>query len=691
MDKINRIRVGDLSYSVEDLALTEKVNGICNTLLSDNDQVNDLIKDIYADIDYTQVKYIQLSCARLVNEKYYNGIYLYDEGLRSLALFERNFPTQQEAIEAFGGTNSMKSTEYNKKYVSYIGKKVVEPFHISTTSISFKKPINIMLTSLVFNQSVSTSISKDPIINSAIRELFIDNKNNISLPPLYVVNLRKNYNYNDTYQYGMLLCSSEGDTYFSFGTTDSTIVDRPIIELVDTKKLGIKAYVVIDWDKIEENKQYMDKTEPLSSSIYDIFLQPFIYSYFEFESVNKDLENKVSLSFIPSGNLYNKDAVIFGQAISFSNAGNGSLGPISTSWSTGATSDYIPIVEGNTYYLHRGKNDLSAAFCFLKEDKKTTLFPLDPITEEVLPVSECVNKSRAYKAPKDACYAIFTIVLNNATVEKTLGFQFELGNTYTGEKEASSRYAVDYQNLPYEVEYRYKYPDKLWGKKWVACGDSFTAGDFSGDTTGDYLFSEGRFIGKKKVYPYFIGLRNNMTIVNEAIGGSIIALSKAYLEDPENVSINTRSPFSYQRYKEIPKDADYITLWFGINDSVNTNLGTISDTTNETFYGAWNVVLEYLITNHPFAKIGIIITNGGKAEYRQAERDIAKKWGIPFLDMMGDEQVPPIFGRESSLGFSSVAHNLRSASFRVSESNGHPNQYAHEYQSTFIEEFLRRL
>ena len=65
------------------------------------------------------------------------------------------------------------------------------------------------------------------------------------------------------------------------------------------------------------------------------------------------------------------------------------------------------------------------------------------------------------------------------------------------------------------------------------------------------------------------------------------------------------------RYKAIPKDADYITLWFGINDSGHTNLGELADTTNLTFYGAWNVVLEYLIKNYPFAKIGIIITDRG--------------------------------------------------------------------------------
>lgn len=182
-----------------------------------------------------------------------------------------------------------------------------------------------------------------------------------------------------------------------------------------------------------------------------------------------------------------------------------------------------------------------------------------------------------------------------------------------------------------------------------------------------------------------------MTLVNEAKCGTIMSLDKDYLADPSNVAQTLRNPFSLNRYKAIPEDADYITIWFGINDTAHTNLGTINDTTNETFYGAWNVVLEWLITNRPYAKIGIIVTNGAGATYRQATRDVAKKWGIPYLDMMGDLQVPVIFGRESELSLTSKANTLRRSSFVVTSSNGHPNIQAHEYQSTFIEAFLRRL
>ena len=237
----------------------------------------------------------------------------------------------------------------------------------------------------------------------------------------------------------------------------------------------------------------------------------------------------------------------------------------------------------------------------------------------------------------------------------------------------------------------------LYGKKYVACGDSFTQGDFSGWTDENGLSGKNSPViydsdmGYYKTYPWWIAKRNNMTLINEALCGSIIALDKDYVTSPDTVSQGTRSPFTYQRYLRIPEDADYITIWFGINDSAHTNLGTIDDTTNETFYGAWNFVLKWLITNRPYAKIGIIITNGAAESYRKAEREVADKWGIPYLDMMGDRKIPVIFGRESSLKMCSEANTLRRNKFVVTPSNGHPNIEAHKYQSTFIENFLRSL
>lgn len=228
----------------------------------------------------------------------------------------------------------------------------------------------------------------------------------------------------------------------------------------------------------------------------------------------------------------------------------------------------------------------------------------------------------------------------------------------------------------------------LYGKKWVACGDSFTAGAFTGSHTDDYIFKDGKYAGQMKVYPYFIGNRNEgLVVVNEAIGGSTIT------------SGTGKSPFSDDRVLNIPSDADYITLRFGINDTSSAvPMGTIDSTDKTTFYGAWNYVLDYLTTNFPYAKIGIIVGEGMQnadgQEYAKAEIEVAKKWGIPYLNIQfesGGEKIPLTF-RTSNPNVSSTAIQKKFTAFVVdADTNWHPNEKAHEYESTFIEAWLKSL
>lgn len=215
--------------------------------------------------------------------------------------------------------------------------------------------------------------------------------------------------------------------------------------------------------------------------------------------------------------------------------------------------------------------------------------------------------------------------------------------------------------------------DVLYGKKLVTAGDSYTRASFAGSADG-------------KNYGYYVAQRHNMTFINEGISGSIMALSKEYIAGTE--SINYKKPFSYQRYLNIPADTDYLTIWFGINDKAHTNLGQITDSTNETFYGAWNVVLEYFLTNYPFMKIGLIVTTGADADYRQAVRDVAEKWGYPYLDWVNDVKIPAFFDRQ---GMSQTAQDLRRAAFGYNDYAAHPNPEWHEYASTIYENFLRSL
>ena len=223
----------------------------------------------------------------------------------------------------------------------------------------------------------------------------------------------------------------------------------------------------------------------------------------------------------------------------------------------------------------------------------------------------------------------------------------------------------------------------LYGKKWVACGDSFTAGGYNasdGFADSVHIYQDGRFAGQEIVYPFIIGLRNDMNIVNLATGGQTMA--------------NSSNSFM-TRYATIPADADYITIMLGINDRIQgIAVGTLEDSTNVTFCGAFNIAMEHILENHPFAHIGIMVSHGTNDEIMEATRGIAERWGVPYLDY-GSPQVP-LMNRHTGRNVCAKAQQIREKNFcvisdGVTPTNGHPNTAAHEYESTFIEAWLRTL
>lgn len=225
----------------------------------------------------------------------------------------------------------------------------------------------------------------------------------------------------------------------------------------------------------------------------------------------------------------------------------------------------------------------------------------------------------------------------------------------------------------------YEYKNMLTGKKWVACGDSFTENGYAAED-GEHKFTEGLYTGENMVYPFFIGRRCGIDVTNYAAGGMTLAHVEGY-----------NNCFATSKYTTIPADTNYITLYFGINDNhQSVPIGTADDTDNTTFCGAWNIVLEYLITNHPLAHIGIIVSNGTSSEFVEATKQMANKWGIPYLDLATDNQVPLLL-RTNKNDVCTTAKNLRLQTFRVSDTNSHPNNACHEYESYCIENWLMSL
>ena len=247
----------------------------------------------------------------------------------------------------------------------------------------------------------------------------------------------------------------------------------------------------------------------------------------------------------------------------------------------------------------------------------------------------------------------------------------------------------------------------LYKKKWAVLGDSFTAGDFNGMTDSQGLSGRDstEFYDAStqlwKTYPWWIMKRNDMTIQKFFAGGRTLAT-------PADGTF-TNSVTYNDMYKQIDADVDYITIYLGINDGHHMPgstgddgeekqgaipIGTESDNTVDTFYGAWNVILKDLITLYPFAHIGIIVSNGMDTdEHVEATIKMAKKWGIPYLDLNSGYDVPLMIRSRANTRPETCqeAITLRNEQQRCTATNWHPNPQAHKYQSTFIEAFLRRI
>ena len=243
----------------------------------------------------------------------------------------------------------------------------------------------------------------------------------------------------------------------------------------------------------------------------------------------------------------------------------------------------------------------------------------------------------------------------------------------------------------------------LFGKKWAVCGDSFTE---SGGV--ETTIQDGKYKGRPFTYPWIIGNRNNMDIAKFFGGGRTLA----FPAEPDDFDNSLTCPSASYYYQNIPADVDYITIYLGINDEHhapssnggdgedNTGeipLGTIDDATTATYYGAWNVVLTWLITNRPNAHIGIIVCNGlSIVDYRNAQIAIAQKYGIPYIDLNGDARTPAML-RTVNPDIPSAIKQALIAKWAIDPTgesgtvNLHPNADAQLFESTFIENFLKSI
>lgn len=225
-----------------------------------------------------------------------------------------------------------------------------------------------------------------------------------------------------------------------------------------------------------------------------------------------------------------------------------------------------------------------------------------------------------------------------------------------------------------------KYLTPLHGKKLVANGDSIMAGQFPADPTG---YETRKYMFIQQVADTF-----GMDLVNQAIGGSTVAVSTA--------SPNERNPL-VERYQDMP-DGDLVVISIGTNDWANnwSELGDMSNRSNNTFYGALHNLCLGLIEKYDVNRTQLVFmtpikrsygtvlatpesTNDyGKTlgDYAQIIIEVCSYYGIPVIDMYNECSLNP---------------SIESQKIAYVPDGTHPNTEGHDVMARRVIGFIKQL
>lgn len=295
-----------------------------------------------------------------------------------------------------------------------------------------------------------------------------------------------------------------------------------------------------------------------------------------------------------------------------------------------------PVSSGQKYYITNVYRNSAALYAF--EKANGTVFGAYPTAE---PASKVTATDYEIVVPDEAVY----LLIND--VSRWQSYTYTLQTLAPSVEKTFRAKAL----LPSYV------PSRLYGKKLVACGDSITDGS---NPDGGYFNNYAELVAK----------RHGMVYHKDAIGGSTMT------------NVEGKNPFCVSRYLN-HTDFDYLTIWFGWNDGAYATLGTIEDTEDTTFYGAYKKVLTHYMTTYPTKKIGIVVPYGFRTNIQQAVQEISEMFGVPCLDLADGKRCSLIWGENNE------AQIARRAALTYDTT--HPNQAGHEFIATMYEQFLLRL
>lgn len=183
---------------------------------------------------------------------------------------------------------------------------------------------------------------------------------------------------------------------------------------------------------------------------------------------------------------------------------------------------------------------------------------------------------------------------------------------------------------------------ELKGKRIAFLGDSITEG-----------------VGVSSVentYWKLVGQRTGAEVYGYGIGGTRIAVNRQ-----PNHDFHVEENYFGARVEKMIPDADVVVVFGGTNDFGHGDapMGTMKDRTNDTFYGAYHLLMQQLINRYPQAQM-IVMTPmhrcseedmpfneagirraGVLKDYVEAIREVAEFYSVPVVDLFAESGIQP--------------------------------------------------
>ena len=328
---------------------------------------------------------------------------------------------------------------------------------------------------------------------------------------------------------------------------------------------------------------------------------------------------------------------------------NGS-GTIVTSSSTLARYIEVTVIPGKPLYVSGTTNPYKVSKAHMGQ-----IQILDADKNALVVVNETTSTDKVTcslsEIPSNAVYLRINTAYN--------GNDF-VGNLYVGYSPFEEKYLseenayekIESIDVPMTV-----CPNRLYGKKIVAIGDSMVAGNG---------------VAEQDLWLTKIATRNNMTYVNYGINGSFLSRKPGLVDGCNGVC---------DRMTEMDDDADYIVVYAGTNDAgQSVTIGDENATSKEEFIGAVRQTCKQLLAKYPTGKI-MFITPYRKystfLSYIEAIENTCCKYGIPVFNNYRNGGICWEISAQTNL--------------LTQGDNTHLNAAGHEFVSYKFEDMLRRL